>query len=57
VNWKTLRSALNDIESACEAMDTKALKDLLLQLVPEYDQPGDADIIGNSDSKVVYLKS
>ena len=57
VNREFLRNTLNDIESACEAMDIKALKNLLLLLVPEHDQSGDVAVIEKSDSKVVYLKS
>ncbi len=57
VNWEALSQSLHDIESACEAVDTKTLKDLLLLLVPEHDQSGDVRIIEKSDSKVVYLKS
>jgi len=56
VNWEALNKSLRDMESACEAMDAKALKDLLLLLVPEHDQTSDTATGEKLDSKVVYLK-
>lgn len=57
VSWEALKKSLCDIETACDTMDDKVLKELLFLLVPEQDQTAVHTTGNESAAKVVYLKS
>jgi FlaA1/EpsC-like NDP-sugar epimerase len=55
VDWERLKRTLDDMARACEAMDTKALRQQLLMLVPEHIQETTADEGEKKSAKVIYL--
>lgn len=58
VEWEKLNETLNAISRACEAMNTKELKKLLLILVPELSQiEAVTDRVISAKAKVIYLNT
>ena len=58
VAWGRLNDSLDAIAHACETMDTNALKELLLALVPEHTQHGvETYSTQSAKAKVVYLNN
>lgn len=56
VDWKGLRQTLDEMASACEAMDESRLVKLLDELVPEHRDTVDKPPSKPSSTDVVYLK-
>ncbi len=55
VEWDALNCSMDNISRACDEIDVKELKKLLLALVPEHDQSHTLNNNGMPKAEVVYL--